>query len=761
MTQTQLAQHQPLAPADRNHLVLRADVTASFRLDITPNLFDPANDTLADAWRQARRLLVVRDEVAADRADLLTEYLHAARRTGRLDDYLLLDPTDSPTPDGIEACDGVVEAAARARLGRRDAFLAFGSAHTGQVVTVAASSYRRWTPALRIHRDLASTVGSIRDGVRVGLHDTAISALQRSTHVLVDEDGVVTDRPYDPAEQAAVLLLGLLDLTALDHLVTGTTPHGRAEALALVLRMCQRFGPGEPMWQLGAVWSPLAPACVPAEHRPLWSLMLAARIAHRIGILPTDRLRAATALTHRLGVDVSAAPDEQVARRWAANPALGDGPVLTVPLPNDDGEPVSIDRTLLYTTLTGLPALPAVPAATGGPGDPVPSARVPRSRVSRVAVGARTRIRVPATFPVLFTERLLDDDNWDLAPLLPAGGQVLTAIDPYRTDQLARVHRMLARYRRHGYLARFTVVPVDPTDRAKTMQQVARILQTAEGLGLGPRDRMLVIGGGTVLDIVGYAAYLYRGDTPYLRVPTTLVGMIDAGIGLKVGVNVGGHKNLMGAYHPPLACVCDATFLATLAPAELRCGLAEAAKIAMVCDADLFALIEARHEDLLAGAGTPEVRALLDGSIATMLRELEANPFEDELRRLPDFGHEFGHVLESMSGFRLRHGEAVSIGMSLSSRLALDTGHLDRHDLDRLLGLLGAAGLPLWDPVCDPEALWRKLRDDVVPHKGGKLHLVVPRTVGTGDFIDSLNQLDVGMLRDACAELRTRSEGGA
>jgi 3-dehydroquinate synthetase len=480
--------------------------------------------------------------------------------------------------------------------------------------------------------------------------------------------------------------------------------------------------------------------------------MLSARLAHRLGVLPMDRLRAAIALTHRFGVDVSAAPDEYAARRFT----VGDGPTLTVPLPHDDGEPVAIDRALLRATLTGLPALPAVPPA------PPASPHKVRPRGWRMAMGARAHMRVPATFPVLFSDHLLDEGSWDLAPLMPAGGQVLAAVDPYDPHQLARVHRMLARYRRHGYLARFTVLPVDPTDRAKTLGQVARILQAAEGLGLGPADRMLVIGGGTVMDIVGYAAYLYRGDTPYVRIPTTLVGMIDAGIGLKVGVNVKGHKNLMGAYHPPIACVCDTAFLGTLAPEELRCGLAEAAKIAMVCDGELFELIEARHTDLLGcAADTPAVRAILDGSIATMLRQLEANPFEDELRRLPDFGHEFGHVLESSSGFRLRHGEAVAIGMALSSRLAVDTGRLARADLDRLLGLLQAAGLPLWDPICDPDALWHKLRDDVVPHKGGMLHLVVPRRVGVGDFIDSLDQLDVGMLRDACTELKSRMEASA
>ncbi|MEJ3744880.1 iron-containing alcohol dehydrogenase [Actinomycetes bacterium KLBMP 9797] len=340
-----------------------------------------------------------------------------------------------------------------------------------------------------------------------------------------------------------------------------------------------------------------------------------------------------------------------------------------------------------------------------------------------------------------------------MGELLAERCQVLAIVDPYAPDQVERVHRVLAGCRDRGYLARFTVLPLTATERSKNMAQVSTVLRAAEGLGLGADDRLLVVGGGTLMDIVGYAAYLYRGDTPYIRVPTTLVGMVDAGVGLKVGVNVNGHKNLLGAYHPPLACLCDTAFLRTLAPAELRCGLAEVIKMAAVCDAELFALVERHHADVLAARDTPQVREILNRAIAAMLHQLSANPFEENLRRLPDFGHEFGHALESMSGYQLRHGEAVAIGMALSSYLAFRTGYLNRADLDRLLALLRRAGLALWHPVCDPAALWRRLREEVVPHKAGWLHLVVPRRIGAGDFIDSIDELSAELVVDACAEL--------
>ena len=110
--------------------------------------------------------------------------------------------------------------------------------------------------------------------------------------------------------------------------------------------------------------------------------------------------------------------------------------------------------------------------------------------------------------------------------------------------------------------------------------------------------------------------------------------------------------------------------------------------------------------------------------------------------------------------FRLRHGEAVAVGMALSCSLAARTGHLASGDLDRLLSLLRQVDLPIYDPVCEPDVLWRRLRDEVLPHKAGQLHLVVPSRIGVGDFIDSFDQIDAGMLQDACADLRARTQGG-
>jgi 2-epi-5-epi-valiolone synthase len=727
---------------------LHATVAAAFRIEAVPGLFEPGNRALADAWGPARRLLVVRDGVAGERADLLAGYLRAAQARGELVDFLCVDADSAGDRggNGMGAYGYVVEAAVKAQLGRRDAVVAFGGQRTGQVVAVAAASFRRHTAAVRIHRDLAAMVSTVRDGLRVTLDGEPVAAFTRQAHVILDEDGVRVPPPDRPDERVALLLLALLDRYLLDRLDRAGVAGSEADLLAAVLRQARRLGPGHPAWRLGEDWLPLAPEHRPSTERRAWSLLAAARVAGRLGLLPAAVPRAAHALAGRLellgdpaGVDTAAAD------RWlAGRPLAGDGPVsLVLPMPDGGAEQVTIDVGAVVRALADLDG--AGPAESAGPAGASP--------VTRMTTRLQLRSELPASFPVRFVSRVLDPDAGALADLLPGPGQVLAVVDPYARDQRDRVERTLAGYRERGLVERFAVMPVGATKRTKAMRPVTRVLRAADELGLGPGDRLIVIGGGTLMDIVGYAAYLYRHDTPYVRVPTTLVGMIDAGVGLKVGVNLNSHKSLLGAYHPPLACLCDVAFLRTLPPAELRCGLAEAIKMAVVCDAGLFDLIERHHHEILAASEAPVVREILHRSIVAMLHQLSANPLEEDLRRLPDFGHEFGHALESISGYRLRHGEAVAIGMALSCRLATATGHLPAADLDRILRLLTGVGLAVYDPACDPEVLWRRLHDEVVPHKAGRLHLVVPRRIGAGDFIDSIDEISLDLVRDACAYL--------
>jgi 3-dehydroquinate synthetase len=366
----------------------------------------------------------------------------------------------------------------------------------------------------------------------------------------------------------------------------------------------------------------------------------------------------------------------------------------------------------------------------------------------------KARVNRPLSFPILLGGGVLDPERSSLASVVPRNSRVLSVVDGYSAAVAERMRSVLGARRLHG--GDVQVLASSPLD--KTLSSALRIVEHAARLGLGPNDRIVAVGGGTVMDIVGFAAALYRGGTPYIRVPTTLVGLVDAGIGFKVGVDAEGRRNLIGAYHPPAACLCDPEFLTTLPAAELRCGLAEMIKMAVVRDRKLFELIEGCYGEILGRCGGPNVTRMIRWSIEAMVADLAANPLEVDLRRLPDFGHEFGHLLETASNLRLRHGEAVAIGMALACEIAVDTGRLDPADCSRVVRLVQAVGLPVYDKCCDPAALWRGLADEVVPHKNGYLNLTIPTGIGMGDFIEPLAAVGEPVLRRACRRLRARAE---
>jgi len=373
---------------------------------------------------------------------------------------------------------------------------------------------------------------------------------------------------------------------------------------------------------------------------------------------------------------------------------------------------------------------------------------------SRRPADNAVRITRPLSFPVLVGGGVLDPERSALASQLPPDARVLAVVDGYSATVAERVASVL----RAGQARSCDVQVLVSSPMTKTLSSALRVVDRAARLRLAADDRIVAVGGGTVMDIAGFAAALYGGATPYIRVPTTLVGLVDAGVGFKVGVDAEGRRNLIGAYHPPIACLCDPEFLTTLPAPELRCGLAEMIKIAAVRDGEAFELIERCHGEVLARRTGATVTRMISWSIAAMVTDLAANPMEADLRRLPDFGHEFGHLLETTSRLRLRHGEAVAIGMALACEVAVETGRLDPADCSRILGLIRAAGLPVFDRCCDPAALWRGLADDVVPHKNGSLNLTVPTGIGTGGFIDPLAAVSEPILERVCRRLRACAE---
>lgn len=269
------------------------------------------------------------------------------------------------------------------------------------------------------------------------------------------------------------------------------------------------------------------------------------------------------------------------------------------------------------------------------------------------------------------------------------------------------------------------------------MEMVMSIAKAIDEHGIDRRfDPVIAIGGGVCMDIVGFAASIYRRRTPYIRVPTTLMGYVDASVGAKSGVNFNGKKNKLGAYLPPSMAILDRSFLATLDERQLANGAAEIMKMAIVKDPELLKLLEEHGADLIkykfqdfpAELGGSEVPSrVLHLAIQTMLEELAPNLWEDSLNRLVDFGHIFSLELEMDSLFadKLYHGEAVAIDMAFSVMLAFVRGDIDEDTRDRIIGAMSSLKLPVFHEMQDSKMCAKAMYERVKFSQGQKVPLPV------------------------------------
>lgn len=280
----------------------------------------------------------------------------------------------------------------------------------------------------------------------------------------------------------------------------------------------------------------------------------------------------------------------------------------------------------------------------------------------------------------------------------------------------------------------------------KNLRTAADLLDWLASTELARRDVVLAVGGGVVIDTVGWVASAYMRGIPYINVPTTLLAHVDAALGGKVAVNHSVAKNLIGAFYHPKAVVANVGYLRTLGGRELRAGLAEAIKKGVIASPELFELIEVKHADILAA--DPVVTAeLVRGSSLVKCRLIAQDPYEDDLCRSLNFGHTIGHAVETVTGYGpVLHGEAVAFGMACAARIAERRGLLDPAMLRRITELLSAVGLPTaiadlpvrLDPGKTVAALERirKIRDD-------RIRFVLPVALGETVIADDVTDEEI------------------
>jgi len=306
-------------------------------------------------------------------------------------------------------------------------------------------------------------------------------------------------------------------------------------------------------------------------------------------------------------------------------------------------------------------------------------------------------------------------------------------------EQVAPLYagRVLAALQAADYVAHEIIIPVG--EAHKTIDTVMTLWRAFLQAGLERGSTVLALGGGVVSDLAGFAAAAYMRGCAWAAFPTTLLAMVDAALGGKTGCDLPEGKNLIGAFHPPRLVLSDLQVLTTLPAGELRAGLAETLKHGVIADPELFNLCAQGYEAV--SANLPEV---VRRAAAVKIGVIERDPYEKDLRASLNFGHTIGHALEQASAYRLRHGEAVAIGMLVETRLAERLGIASRGLADAIQAALVKLGLPVEIPADLPRAdILRALTVDK-KKSGGKVKFALPEEIGrvrTGLVVDDLERL--------------------
>ena len=298
-------------------------------------------------------------------------------------------------------------------------------------------------------------------------------------------------------------------------------------------------------------------------------------------------------------------------------------------------------------------------------------------------------------------------------------------------------------------------VMVPDGERFKILPSVARIYDALQRAGADRSAVIVTVGGGVVGDMAGFAAATYMRGITLAHVPTTLLAQVDASVGGKVGVNLAGGKNLVGAFHQPALVLTDPDLLQTLPRREFRAGVYEIIKYGAVCSRELFARLQSSLNPI-----SKRDAAILAPVVADCCRikaeivgrdEREAGP-----RRVLNFGHTAGHAIESLTRYRrFLHGEAVAYGMLVAAAVAVERQIMsvdDRHALASLVAQLGP--LPPLGDLAAPAVVEQMRRDKKV--RAGRLHMVLPAAIGTASIVDDVTD---GELRRALAGIGLSATG--
>jgi len=353
---------------------------------------------------------------------------------------------------------------------------------------------------------------------------------------------------------------------------------------------------------------------------------------------------------------------------------------------------------------------------------------LPSQNVFKKENGWLNKFTLNLEYDITFSYNLFDPQNTTLFQC-STNHKIFIAID-YNVYTLyeIQIYKYLEYYKLNPHF-----VILKGEEENKRWDAVQKILQQCCVYGLNRREPIVGIGGGVILDIVGMAASLYRRGVPFIRIPTTLLAIVDASVGVKNGVDFLGFKNRIGSFYAPHSVYIDLKFLSTVNERNIINGMGEILKLALVRSKTLFLMLEKYGKELVQTKfNIPQGKDIINTSIQIMLEELGPNLWEQKLERCVDFGHTFSKIIEMIPNIDIMHGEAVNIDGYLCCAISKNRRYISQNDLDRIGTVMKNIGLPTQIPE-QAKAILPTALQDAVEHRNGKQR--IPLLTGIGSFV--------------------------
>lgn len=350
--------------------------------------------------------------------------------------------------------------------------------------------------------------------------------------------------------------------------------------------------------------------------------------------------------------------------------------------------------------------------------------------------------------------------SWKISTQLPVNFEITKVKDAldFSTLELSRKISVIDKTVYDLYKDRIandvTVLTIETSESSKDWNNAQRVLKFFEDQQILRRSEpVLAIGGGVLLDLVGFCCSIYRRGIPYIRIPTTLLAIVDASVGAKTSINHFDRRNRLGSFYTPVATLIDKSFIKTQDHREISNGVAEIIKMAIILDKELFALLESNPELLVKQKFQNSATAdnIIDLAITGMVNELNNNLWEKNLQRSVDFGHSFSPFVEMKNINKLLHGEAVILDCLFSACISNLRGLLSPTDLQRIFSVVQHYNLPIGHAdFYDADLLWAGLQD-VATHRNGNQNVPLPTAIGSFSIVNDIDFKEVQM---ACTKMR-------